>query len=183
MKVVIIANDQQWEEWPLKEPSFVRVVDRSALNDHSADLFINLTDTLNESLAGSNAVNMIRINAWPGFLQRNVWEVAGNITADVKGLFGKIGKKIIAVPDEPGFISGRVIAMIINEAYFAIAGKVSTKSGIDIAMKLGTNYPLGPFEWAEKVGLRNVYELLNSLSKTDKRYTPAPSMIAELNAL
>lgn len=40
-------------------------------------------------------------------------------------------------------------------------------------MKLGTNYPMGPFEWAEKIGLRRIYHLLKTLEKEDKRYKAA----------
>jgi 3-hydroxybutyryl-CoA dehydrogenase len=66
--------------------------------------------------------------------------------------------------------------MIINEAYFALDDAVSSKAEIDIAMKLGTNYPWGPFEWAEKIGLNNIYLLLQKLSLTNKRYQPAPTL-------
>jgi 3-hydroxybutyryl-CoA dehydrogenase len=83
------------------------------------------------------------------------------------------------VPDVPGFIAPRVVTMIINEAYFALAENVSTKTEIDLAMKLGTNYPFGPFEWAEKIGLKNIAELLGTLSRVNKRYEPAPLLLNE----
>jgi 3-hydroxybutyryl-CoA dehydrogenase len=63
--------------------------------------------------------------------------------------------------------------MIINEAYFTLDEKVSSKNEIDTAMKLGTNYPYGPFEWSEKIGLKKVYELLTTLSHSHSRYEPA----------
>jgi len=115
----------------------------------------------------------IRMNAWPGFFSRDIFELAANdepqkhaaekILVDLN-----IGYRF--VPDIPGFISARVVAMIINEAYFTLQEKVSTKAEIDIAMKLGTNYPYGPFEWSKKIGLGNIYKLLVELQKTDKRY-------------
>ncbi len=46
-------------------------------------------------------------------------------------------------------------------------------------MKLGTNYPFGPFEWSEIIGLRKIHDLLMALSETDKRYTPAPLLIKD----
>src|ERR1700710_2457559 len=49
----------------------------------------------------------------------------------------------------------RVVAMIINEAYYALDAGVSSKESIDLAMKLGTGYPYGPFEWADRIGLRS----------------------------
>jgi 3-hydroxybutyryl-CoA dehydrogenase len=88
-------------------------------------------------------------------------------------VFSHFNKTIEWVPDVPGFISARVISMIINEAYFALQDNVSSKEEIDIAMKLGTNYPYGPFEWSKKIGLGNIAGLLTILSTTKERYTPA----------
>jgi 3-hydroxybutyryl-CoA dehydrogenase len=78
-------------------------------------------------------------------------------------------------------VSARVVAMIVNEAYFALGEAISSKKDIDTAMKLGTNYPFGPFEWSEKVGLKNIYSLLLKLSESSARYAIAPAMIKELN--
>jgi 3-hydroxybutyryl-CoA dehydrogenase len=80
-------------------------------------------------------------------------------------------------------VSGKIISMIVNEAYFALEDEVSTKEEIDIAMKSGTNYPYGPFEWSKKIGLNNIYTLLQKLSTTDKRYTPSSLLIKEAAAL
>jgi 3-hydroxybutyryl-CoA dehydrogenase len=73
--------------------------------------------------------------------------------------------------------------MIINEAYFALEAGVSSKKEIDIAMKLGTNYPFGPFEWSEKIGLKKIITLLDTLSVSDSRYTPSSLMKKEMNSL
>jgi 3-hydroxybutyryl-CoA dehydrogenase len=120
--------------------------------------------------------NFIRINGWPTFLKRPVVE-SGCGRDDLKTTAGKIftafNKTTDWVPDVPGFITARVISMIINEAYFTLDEKVSSKKEIDIAMKLGTNYPYGPFEWSEKIGLKKVYELLITLSIHNSRYEPA----------
>lgn len=66
----------------------------------------------------------------------------------------------------------RTIAMIINEAYFALGDRITTASNIDLAMKNGVNYPLGPIEWGEKIGLHNIAQLLEELSTItrDERY-------------
>ena len=115
----------------------------------------------------------IRINAWNGFLQNTSWEVAGNITDAAKEVLAYLNKKIIICANDPGFIAARIIAMIINEAYYAKEENVSTESEIDTAMKLGTNYPYGPFEWSKKIGVKNIYSLLKELSLQDERYTPS----------
>ncbi len=124
--------------------------------------------------------NISRINAWPTFLQRELWEVATKDEAMVKNIFEGIGWKYIIVPDERGFVAARIIAMIINEAYFTLGDDVSSKDEIDVAMQLGTNYPYGPFEWAVKIGLYNIYNLLKKLNETNNRYVVAPSMEKEL---
>lgn len=121
-------------------------------------------------------VNFIRINAWHTFLQRPVIEAAtineSNKTL-TEELFYLFDKKTQWVPDITGLITARVIASIINEAFFALQENVSTPEEIDIAMKLGTNYPFGPFEWGKKIGLENIHALLSELSKSNRRYTPA----------
>lgn len=126
--------------------------------------------------------NFCRINAWPTFLKNklieiSVSEIHFNLARDI---FSSFGKKIEQVPDIKGFITPRVVSMIINEAYFALEENVSTKNEIDLAMKLGTNYPYGPFEWSEKIGLNKIYTLLDALSQENLRYTPAPLLKKEL---
>src|SRR5258706_5224068 len=139
-------------------------------------VFINSVIATLENLAS----NIHRINAWPGFLDRTIWEVATKNEIMVKQVFEKIGWTYIVSPDEPGFIAARVIAMIINEAYFAYQDRISSKEEIDIAMKLGTSYPYGPFEWAKKIGLRNIYYLLKTLSNNDIRYIPSKTLEEEV---
>jgi 3-hydroxybutyryl-CoA dehydrogenase len=124
----------------------------------------------------------IRINAWPTFLQREITELAiadPFAEATVRKVFEALGWKHWIVPDVPGMISPRIIAMIINEAYYTLQADVSSKDEIDTAMKLGTNYPYGPFEWSQKIGLKNIYALLIALSKTDKRYQPSEKLQQE----
>lgn len=125
--------------------------------------------------------NFARINAWPGFLKRAVIEIAARDAhlEIIKKTFSLFDKKTELVPDIIGFITSRVISMIINEAFFALEEKVSTKEEIDLAMKLGTNYPYGPFEWAQVIGPEKIYSLLDSLSKEHSRYKPAPLLKQE----
>lgn len=125
--------------------------------------------------------NCIRINAWPGFLLNKTIELTAtkeNLEAADRILQG-LHWEYQSVPDIPGMITPRIIAMIVNEAYFALGDSVSSKEEIDTAMKLGTNYPHGPFEWAEKIGVSKIYHLLTQLSQTDNRYVPAPLLEKE----
>ena len=137
-------------------------------------VFIN---SVTETLYDLNLpVNISRINGWPTFLKRYIWEVATKNSVLVKKIFEALGWKYLTTPDEPGLIAARIISMIINEAYFAFENNVSSKDQIDLAMKLGTNYPYGPFEWSEKIGLRNIYDLLKKLNKTSPRYALAATI-------
>ena len=87
--------------------------------------------------------------------------------------------QFVWVGDDYGFIAARIISMIINEAYFALEENVSTKEQIDVAMKLGTNYPYGPFEWSKKIGLINILNLLQKLAQGDPRYTVCALLVHE----
>ena len=139
-------------------------------------VFINsMAATLAEN---NHNKNIIRINAWPGFIEKDLWELAGAVSTEAEYILQQLNKRYIVVPDEPGFISARIIAMIINEAYYALDEKVSSKTDIDIAMKLGTNYPYGPFEWSNIIGVQQVYQLLAKLSLTDERFLPSAGIAA-----
>ena len=145
------------------------------LKDFSQPVIVN---SVTHTLRDINAP-FVRINAWPGFFRRPVVEASCNsnsLKEKTERIFNGLNKKTEWVPDEPGFITARVIAMIINEAWFALEEGISSKEEIDTAMKLGTNYPYGPFEWGNQIGLKNIYALLDKLNKTNSRYRPAELM-------
>lgn len=128
----------------------------------------------------------IRINAWPGFLERGIHELVipdEGARARIEGLYERLGWQYRIVPDVPGMISSRIVATIINEAYYTLQDEVSTKAEIDTAMKLGTNYPFGPFEWGARIGEQEIHHLLSVLSKTDERYRPAQALTELANRI
>ncbi len=143
-------------------------------------VFVNAVEEISTQLPA----NAIRINAWPGFLERKFIEIVADTEQKktwTSFVLNALGWHFQLVPDIPGMIAPRTIAMIINEAYFALGEGVSSKEEIDIAMKLGTNYPMGPFEWSETIGLEKIYRLLTRLAITDNRYAAAPLMQTVLN--
>lgn len=190
MKIGVWANDDQWEETrkgiigvefarltsfensPADMDAYLWLAEKKeGFEITSKPVFIN---SVCATLIEMNApANVVRINGWNGFLARQTWEISGAIDETVQKVCAALGKMIIPVPDEPGFISARVIAMIINEAFFALEDNISTREEIDTAMKLGTNYPYGPFEWAALIGEARIFDLLQKLSLQDKRYLPA----------
>lgn len=156
-----------------KGPAFANIADRP--------VFVNAVIATAALLPS----NCIRINAWNSFLERNLLEMAvgknNRFATQAEQLIEALGWKYQWVPDVPGFIAARVIAMIINEAYFGLGDGISSKQEMDIAMKLGTNYPFGPFEWSEKIGLGRIHALLSKLSETSTRYQIAPALTKEIS--
>jgi 3-hydroxybutyryl-CoA dehydrogenase len=156
--------------------------DNLAANGHAIanlqkPVFVNAVVTTLQALPQ----NCIRINAWPGFMLGKAVEVSASATNlnHVETIFSALQWSYHNVADIVGFISPRTIAMIVNEAYFALGEEVSSKADIDTAMKLGTGYPFGPFEWSEKIGLHKIYSLLSALAEADSRYVPAPLLTKE----
>jgi 3-hydroxybutyryl-CoA dehydrogenase len=74
------------------------------------------------------------------------------------------------------YIFGRILVTIINEAALALDDGVATRADIDTAMRLGTNYPRGPLEWADTIGMDRCRDLLLALNREvdDGRWEPAP---------
>jgi 3-hydroxybutyryl-CoA dehydrogenase len=210
MNVLVLANDWQKEELlSLPVNNSIRIKWFTAIEDITTDeSFDACIDLLFDNNPGRiewlknlqfpliiiNAVsiplktiqqNFIRINGWNTFLKRPVIEAAALnslLKTKAEELFSNLGRKTEWVPDITGFITPRVVASIINEAFFALEEKVSTEEEIDVAMKTGTNYPYGPFEWSEKIGLENLYNLLKELSRTDPRYQPSPALVQQINS-
>jgi 3-hydroxybutyryl-CoA dehydrogenase len=208
MKLVALADNMLKEELQttgIADGVTIEWIDNpAAFTEHTdADAFfdllfvpdpqrITLLNQLTEKIVFINSQNpvnqkhFIRINALPTFLKRDIAEVVTGdeeIKTRAEEVLAALSRKAQWVEDEPGFITARIVTMIINEAYFALGEGVSTKKEIDTAMKLGTNYPYGPFEWAKKIGLKNVYELLLSLSKKDIKYTAAEALVKEMKEL
>jgi len=85
----------------------------------------------------------------------------------------------IDLPDEVGpqaEVVVRILAMIMNEAAFALGEGVASVRDIDAAMILGTNYPQGPLGWADTIGLDLLLSVLRAIQDTfgEDRYRPAP---------
>lgn len=137
----------------------------------------SVIQTLNELNTGLSLI--ARFNHWPVFINRNCIEVAiVKENEDVfDTLFNQLAIPFHATADVPGFVSARIVSMIINEAFLAREEQVSSADEIDIAMKLGTSYPFGPFEWYNQTGPERIVQLLQKLAVTDLRYLPALSLI------
>jgi 3-hydroxybutyryl-CoA dehydrogenase len=83
----------------------------------------------------------------------------------VKEFITNIGITAVELEETPGFILDRVIASIVNEATVMYSSKLATKEDIDKMMKVCVNWPMGPFEFADTVGVDRVVEILDSMSQ------------------
>ena len=167
---IVVNTKEEFYDYPGYD-AYINFYEDALSYDYK-NLFPVLVNSVIETLPESSE-HIYRINGWPGFLQRDTWEISGRENEKVNSALSTINKKPIWLKDEPGFVSARVISMVINEAFFALEDKVSTREEIDTAMKLGTGYPFGPFEWAEKIGTEKIAKLLQYLSFTDARYNPS----------
>lgn len=87
----------------------------------------------------------------------------------------QIGKETVVVNDFPGFVTSRISTLVGNEAFYMLQEGVGTPEEIDKAIKLGLNFPMGPFELVDLVGLDARLNNLRYLhEKLGEKYRPAP---------
>lgn len=119
------------------------------------------------------------INSLPTFLSRPVQEISFLNQDEFslwKNIFESLNWKTRIVNDRVGMVTPRILFMIINEACFTLEERTASKEDIDSGMKLGTAYPFGPLEWADKIGIENIFETLLGIKKfsNDIRYNSSP---------
>jgi 3-hydroxybutyryl-CoA dehydrogenase len=150
------------------------------LDNPDAVLFLNSVmttiSTLVDTFKWSNPV--IGFNGMSQMFDRPLLELTTDRQSPdyVKGVCGKLGTDYRLVEDRVGMVTPRVVCMIINEAFYTVEEGTAIEQDIDQAMKLGTNYPAGPFEMASTIGLPNICKLLSALERStgDSRYKICP---------
>ena len=95
---------------------------------------------------------------------------------DVPQWLAFLGFSAHLVADTPGLVVARTIAMLINEAADAVQQDVCSEADADLAMRLGVNYPVGPFEWLAAWDSNSVIEILDNLDRyyRGERYRVSP---------
>jgi 3-hydroxybutyryl-CoA dehydrogenase len=132
----------------------------------------------------------VGFHALPPFDQAGVVELtwshgaseANAMRADA--FFRSLGKHVERVGDAPGLVLGRIVCQLVNEAAFAVTEGVGSPEDVDVAMRHGYNWPLGPLEWADTIELDHVLATLDALHEElrEERYRAAPilrHMVAE----
>jgi len=135
-----------------------------------------------QSALQENPERLIGIGLYDTFSKAKRVEIApskitdSEILKNAENFLNEAGINYSIVPDRVGMIFPRIVSMIINEAAQVYSEKVASKEDIDTAMKLGTNYPFGPLEWADRLGVDLVYNILVGLQRDfgEDRYRPHP---------
>ena len=95
-----------------------------------------------------------------------------------------LGKTTAVAEDFPAFIVNRILVPMINEAVYALYEGVGSVAAIDVAMRLGTNHPMGPLELADFIGLDTCLSIMQVLYEglSDSKYRPCPLLVKYVEA-
>jgi 3-hydroxybutyryl-CoA dehydrogenase len=95
--------------------------------------------------------------------------------AEATGLLQAAGLAVYVVDDAPGLVVTRTVAMLVNGAVDTRNQGVASAADIDTAMRLGTNYPLGPLAWGDRWGPATIVGILDAMQAWygEDRYRPS----------
>ncbi|HZZ64418.1 MAG TPA: 3-hydroxyacyl-CoA dehydrogenase NAD-binding domain-containing protein [Candidatus Baltobacteraceae bacterium] len=82
-------------------------------------------------------------------------------------IFGSIGCDVALVADHAGLFLGRTVGSIVNEAVCAVEEGIASPDDVDLAMRLGTNYPWGPISWGREIGGARIGRILQQLARAE----------------
>ena len=180
----IVGSADGWEHLELSDFDFVV---HATLDETPYDLdalecakFVFGSTVLTSFREFPERPGFVGFNGLPFFIGLREWEIVArneNDFSQAKSLLDKAGMTARRVNAGVGMVAPRVLFPIINEAYRTAAEGTATRQDVETSMKLGVNYPFGPFEWAEKIGTDNVGAVLGALAKEyGPQYLPAPAL-------
>jgi 3-hydroxybutyryl-CoA dehydrogenase len=103
-------------------------------------------------------------------------QTSNDTFATIRTTAEKMGKTFVEARDIPGFAVNRILMPMINEAVYALYEGIASVEDIDVAMKLGTNQPMGPLTLADFIGLDTCLAIMEVLYEGlgDSKYRPCP---------
>jgi 3-hydroxybutyryl-CoA dehydrogenase len=151
----------------------------------SGELLLSATLNASATEIASWTAHPDRIVGWaalPPLESARAIEVAPALQSDpavitqAYDFWASLHKEPVAISDTTGGVLSRIVANLINEASFALMENIADPEAIDQAMKLGTNYPHGPLEWGDLIGIDQVVGIIEGLGATNgiDRYRPSP---------
>lgn len=131
--------------------------------------------------AATGQSNLVLCDWWrespqPATAIAAAWQCPAEAKAALCTPLHALGVETVEIADTPGLVVLRVVAMLANEAADAVHQGVATARDVDLAMRDGVNYPEGPIEWAEGIGLSAILRVLTNLQAHyhEDRYRPSP---------
>ena len=130
----------------------------------------------------SNPARLVGFALLPPLEERGKVELAAALQTseqwleEAKKFWRGLEQTPVVVGDGPGLVRARIVCCLINEAASAVLEGVASAKDIDLAMRLGTNYPQGPLAWADLIGIDTVLGVMNGLFREwgEDRYRPSP---------
>ncbi len=168
------------ERMDLKKACFKELQENIVKNENC--IYATNTSSLSITEIGSGlakpVVGMHFFNPAP--VMKLVEVIAGintpkEVVDEVKAIAEKLGKTPVQVEEAPGFVVNRILIPLINEGIQVYSEGIANIRGIDTAMKLGANHPMGPLELGDYVGLDIVLAIMEVLyaETGDSKYRPA----------
>jgi 3-hydroxybutyryl-CoA dehydrogenase len=110
-------------------------------------------------------------------------ETSEETIEEMKRFLEKIGLSCIRSRDSAGLVLNRVLASMINEAIYVYSSGLAPRESIDQMMRLAANFPMGPLEYADEIGLDHILDLLTVLTKElGAKYRPCPLLVRKVEA-
>jgi 3-hydroxybutyryl-CoA dehydrogenase len=105
-------------------------------------------------------------------------ELVERHNGELQSVASALGWSPVEIRDGAGGVVLRILAMICNEAAEVVREGTAPAKDVDTGMRLGTNYPRGPLEWMDALGIPLILSTLSGLSKEfgDDRYRPSPQL-------
>jgi 3-hydroxybutyryl-CoA dehydrogenase len=169
------------EKWDIKKPIYEQLdavcPERCIFAANTSA--ISITRIASSTQRPSNVLGMHFMNPVP--LKSMVEMIRGYHTSDetieaAKGLLATMGKECIVVNDMPGFVSNRVLMLMVNEAIYLVQDQVAVADNIDTIFKSCFGHKMGPLETADLIGLDTILYSIEVLyeSFNDSKYRPCP---------
>ncbi len=148
---------------------------------------ISITKIAAQTGSPDKVIGMHFMNPVP--IMKLVEVIRGYSTSDetaklVFALSEKLGKVPVEVNDYPGFVANRILMPMINEAIQALQTGVAGVKEIDTVLKLGANFPMGPLQLADFIGLDVCLAILDVMYEgfKDPKYAPNPLLVNMVQA-
>ena len=169
------------EDWSVKRPLYEqldRICPESCVLAANTSV-IPITKIAAVTSRPSNVVGMHFMNPVP--LKPVVEVIRGHHTSDstieaATQLLSQMNKSAIVVSDSPGFVSNRVLMLMINEAAFVLHEGVASVASVDAIFKDCFGHPMGPLETADLIGIDTILWSIKGLQEGlgDSKYRPCP---------